>query len=416
MYLSALEQWLLPAEMERNVRFQDDLFRLSRTGLRLLGVMEMTIAVFGHSALSLVVGLVTLAAAQAKGIRRHMRAVAMASGFLTAAALMQTRLWSGELALLMFAVVAAVPLIPLQTCVLGSAIGVLYAVRVLLGGAWDGSLQVFLFLLTCFATGVSALLYAQKRAQFEAHQRALTIQETLTSAQSRALVAESAIALGRLAAALTHEINTPLGALKSAVDTMMRLAERPQDERTALVQADLRRSIDDSADRLSTVVARLKRLIALEWDEKHTSNVNDLLCDARMLLEDRITKGVKLDWRLQDVPPVTCSTNQMTTVFSSLLANAIAAVEGKGSIEVITGANNGTVEVTIRDDGHGMDPEDVATIFDPSFKVQQGRVLGGNWSLFTARQIVNEHGGDIWIESRKGGGTTAYVALPALRT
>ena len=151
-------------------------------------------------------------------------------------------------------------------------------------------------------------------------------------------------------------------------------------------------------------------------NEKQTSNVNDLLCDARMLLEDRLTDEVRLDWRLQDVPPVACSTNQMTTVFSSLLANAIAALDGKGSIEVISGASNGSVEVTIRDNGHGMDAEDVATIFDPSFKVQQGRVLGGNWSLFTARQIVNEHGGDIWIESRKGAGTTAYVALPALKS
>jgi signal transduction histidine kinase len=416
MYLSTLEEWLLPAEMERNVRFQDDLFRLSRPGLRLLGAMELAIALFGHSWAAFAVGAITLGAAEIKGIRRHVRAVAMASAFLSAAALMNQVLWPGELSLLFFAVVAAIPLIPMQTCFLGSAIAVVYGAAAIYEANWDGSLQTFLFLLMGFATGVSALLYAQKRAWFEANQRALAIQETLIAAQSRAQLAETATALGHLAAAITHEINTPLGTLKSSVDTMLRLAERPGRDRSPQLQADLRKSINDSADRLSTVVGRLKRLIALEWNEKQTTNINDLLSDARMVVEDRLADNVKLDWRLQDVPPVACSSNQMTTVFSSLLSNAIAAVEGQGSIEVATGAFNGTVEVTIKDDGRGMDAEDVATIFDPGFKVQHGRVLGGNWSLFTARQIVNEHGGDIWIESQKGKGTTAYVTLPAVRS
>jgi signal transduction histidine kinase len=411
MYLKALEQWLLPAEMERNARFQDDLFRLSRTGLRMLGAMELAIAVFGHIGVAIAVGLITLAAGDLKGIRRHARAVAMTSGFLAAAGLRQSPLWSGELSLLLFSVVASVPLIPLQTCVLGSSIGVLYGIT-----HWDAVPQLFVVFLTLVATGVSALLYAQRRAQFEAHQRALAVQETLTAAQSRAQLAETAMALGRLAAALTHEINTPLGALKSAVDTMVRLSEKPNRPGVAEVQADLRRSINDSAERLSSVVTRLKRLITLEWNEKQTANVNDLLADAALLAGDHVTDQIRLDWRLTDVPPVACSTNQMTTVFSNLLSNAIAAVEGKGKIEIASDSHNGTVEVTVRDDGCGMDADDVATIFDPGFKVQQGRVLGGNWSLFTARQIVNEHGGDIWIESSKGQGTTAYVTLPALKS
>lgn len=410
MYLKALEQWLLPAEMERNTRFQEDLFRLSRTGLRMLGVMEVAIAIFGQHWSAAAVGCLTVAAADVKGIRRHVRAVAMLSGFLTAAALMSGPLWSGQLSLLLFAVIAAVPLIPMQTCLLGSAIGVLYGLA-----NWNTVPQLFIVFLTLVATGVSALLYAQKRAQFEAHQRALAIQETLTTAQSRAQLAETAVALGRLAAALTHEINTPLGALRSAADTMVRLSEHPDRPGVAEVQADLRRSINDSAERLSSVVGRLKRLIALEQNEKQSGNVNDLLADAGLLVGDRVTGQISFDWQLHDVPPVACSTNQMTTVFTSLLANAIAAVEGKGTIEIASGSHNGTVEVTIRDNGRGMDAEDVATIFDPGFKVQHGRVLGGNWSLFTARQIVNEHGGDIWIESQKGGGTTAYVSLPALK-
>jgi signal transduction histidine kinase len=63
-----------------------------------------------------------------------------------------------------------------------------------------------------------------------------------------------------------------------------------------------------------------------------------------------------------------------------------------------------------------MEPAEADTIFEPGFKVQGGRVLGGNWSLFTTRQIIHEHGGEIWLETAPGQGTTVHVSLPALRS
>lgn len=403
--------------------------------------MELAIAMFllpagGGSSwpfgLVVAVAALTMFAGSVQGIRRHVRAVAVLSALLVAAALIETALWLtpekrfddhmlyGELSLVVFAVITAVPLIPLQTCVLGSAIGVLYGTTGVMAGGWDGRLQIFIVFLTCFATGLSALLYAQKRAAFTAHEQSLEIQETLSSAQSRAQLAETAISLGRLAAALTHEINTPLGALRSAVDTMMRLSAkrdeaRPEDkERLTAAQADLSRSIADSAERLSTVVARLKRLIALERDEKQPVDVKDLLADVGLMVADKVRDGIRLEWNMGDVPAISGSTNQLTTVFANLVSNALSAIDGAGKVTIASTAGNGFVRVSVQDDGRGMDPEDAASAFDPGFKVEHGRVLGGNWSLFTARQIVNEHGGDIWLESQRGKGTTAWVSLPAL--
>src|SRR5579862_8563958 len=181
MDLTTIERWLLPADMEGNERFQSELLGLSSTGLRMLGVMELTIALFllpgsggasWHFLSVVIVGLSTVAVASVQGIRRRARVVAICSGLLTAAALMQTTLWIrlgaaaddhllfGDFSLLLFAVISAVPLIPLQTCAFGCAIGVLYGITAPLAGAWDGTLQIFLAFLTCFATRVSALLYA----------------------------------------------------------------------------------------------------------------------------------------------------------------------------------------------------------------------------------------------------------------
>ncbi len=427
--LNRFERWLLPADLERNARFKDGLFASTRTGLRMLGVMQIAIAVFLlHANPEIAIGILgatTLALGSLPAVRRHLRTVAILSALVVAATLIaigiDPRLLAAALSLLFFAVVTAAPLVPLQTCLLGSAIGVIYGAAAGLAGSWDSTFQIFVLFLTCFATWASGMLYEQRRDVFEAHQRSLQIQETLTAAQSRAQLAETAMSLGRLAAALTHEINTPLGALKSAVGTMLLLSQRQstakpgEQERLSRAQADLSLSIESSVERLSSVVARLRRLIALEHDDKQRVNLNELLSDAALMVESKLRPEVVLAWKLQPVSDILCSTNQLTTVFSNLLTNAISAIEQTGTITVTTSQNDSLVEIEVHDNGRGMDSEDLLTIFDPGFRVENGRVLGGNWSLFTARQIVNEHGGEIWLESEPGRGTVAHVSLPALR-
>ncbi len=100
-------------------------------------------------------------------------------------------------------------------------------------------------------------------------------------------------------------------------------------------------------------------------------------------------------------------------MFTTLLSNAIQAVNGDGRIEIETRAEAGGVEVTVRDNGRGMSAREADTIFDPSFKVADGRVASGNWSLFNSRQIVYEHGGEIRLETVEGQGTAVHVTLPA---
>jgi signal transduction histidine kinase len=124
---------------------------------------------------------------------------------------------------------------------------------------------------------------------------------------------------------------------------------------------------------------------------------------------------ITTEWKLCEAPPVICSTDQMTTALGNLFRNAVSAIDAEGSIEVSTSCEQGSVEIRIHDTGRGMQADEAATIFEPGFKVENGRVLGGNWSLFTTRQIVHEHGGEIWLETAPGEGTTVHVRLPALR-
>ena len=242
--------------------------------------------------------------------------------------------------------------------------------------------------------------------------------QELSAAPVRALLSENAISVGRLAAALTHELNTPLGALKSSIDTMIVLAAKQatappeQQPRLVTMQAELRRSVNDGMERLKKVIARLQRFIDLDHTERQAADLNDLLGDVVVRVTPTLQEKVKLEFDFHALPPLHCRPQQLTTVFSSLLSNAINAVNGEGRILVSTQKVQSMARIRFEDNGRGMEALELETIFDPGFRVLAGRVSTGNWSLFSSRQIVFEHGGEIQITSEPGKGTTVDVLLP----
>jgi two-component system, NtrC family, sensor kinase len=312
----------------------------------------------------------------------------------------------------MLGAVVAVPLLPAQVVALGVVPVALYV--------WlQPGHEIFLFTLTALATVISAVLYRRRCAVYREHQESLRVAEALSGAQLRAQLAENAMAIGKLAAAVTHEINTPLGSLTSAVDTLLVLAARQatasavQQERMVTLQADLRRSVQTSTERIKGVIARLQRFINLEESELQQANINELISDVAILFKEQTERGIQLQFDFTPVPPLMCRPQLISAVFSSLLSNAINAANGEGRIVVSTRLAGEGVEIAIKDNGRGMSPEQMENIFDPGFKISGSRIASGNWSLFNSRQIVFEHGGDIRISSSEGKGTTVWVTLPA---
>ena len=74
---------------------------------------------------------------------------------------------------------------------------------------------------------------------------------------------------------------------------------------------------------------------------------------------------------------------------------------------------NAHVKVVVRDEGPGYSPTELALFFEPGFKVIRGRVAGGNWGMFSSRQVVRQHGGDIEARSEPGRWTEVTVTLPS---
>ena len=273
-------------------------------------------------------------------------------------------------------------------------------------------------MLACLAASLAAVVYETRRSTYEWYKRTLETAERLRQAEARNLLSENAASVGRLAAALSHELNSPIGALVSGVDTLLLLAARQahsplsEHERLLVLQNELRKSVKSSTDRLREIVTRMQRFTNLDAAEVQAANVNDLINDVAALLEPKYEGKVEVKIDLHPVPPLVCRPQQISAVFSNLMGNAIDATNGNGRVVVCSRQKEENVEVSFADNGRGLEAREVETIFDPGFKVKQGRVSTGNWSMFSSRQIVREHGGEIYIESESGKGTRVSVILP----
>jgi signal transduction histidine kinase len=456
MDFSEISKRLLPHE-ERDPKFREYVARLSASGVHTLAVVEIVaslLLLFGRlaggsdaaaeargwqTAALIAAGLFTLGLSRLPWFRRHARLLAAFSAWLAVSLLLMVSAWQGgdisgagdyilaAATLVVVTVVAAVPLLPWHTLALGLSVEGVYILSCSLVAKWGiASLSadrephhIFLLLLALLATGISAMNYDHHRAEYAATNEAVRVAEALTGAQLRAQLAENAISIGKMAAALSHEINSPLGTLLSSVETLMSVADRQieapeQRERLAETREELCRSIHESAARIDEVTRRLRRFVSMEEAELKSADINELLSDVTLLHQEELRAAhVRLEFDLEEaLPPLNCRPQLLSAVFSTLLSNAIHAVNGDGRIGIETHREEGELEVTIRDNGRGMSEEEADTIFDPSFKVAEGRVASGNWSLFNSRQIVYEHGGDIRLETAEGQGTAVHVTLP----
>jgi signal transduction histidine kinase len=215
-----------------------------------------------------------------------------------------------------------------------------------------------------------------------------------------------------------HEMNTPLGALLSGIDTLVLTTSKysgaSEDERRRLdaVQADVSGSLRNSAARLQQLIARVRRFSILDDTTREDADVNALIEDAIALTGVTDGERATLRLQLQPLPEISCRPRQLATAFASLLSNAFHAVNGDGQVAVATRRGAAGMEIEITDNGRGIPPGQLAHIFDPAFQTSHGRMASGNWSMFNSRQIVREHGGDILITSSEGVGTRVTVTLP----
>jgi two-component system NtrC family sensor kinase len=238
-----------------------------------------------------------------------------------------------------------------------------------------------------------------------------------TEAKTRAMLAQSDRlgSLGRLVAGVVHEINNPL----TGILTLLKLLRRTIDEeQTQLAELETFKSHLDLAQsetvRCSRIVgglldfSRQSRLELAEFD------LNEVVEKTIAVVSHQLEVGnVTLERQLApDLPRIRMDIGKIQQCVMNIVINAKDAMAGGGTLAVSTAFRAETDEIVleIRDTGVGIPPENLSRIFDPFFTTKEAKGLG--LGLSVAYGIVQEHGGDIEVESEVGRGTTFRVRLP----
>lgn len=225
---------------------------------------------------------------------------------------------------------------------------------------------------------------------------------------------EKMASIGKLAATVAHEVNNPLfGVLTYARLTLRKLAgcDLPEEDKREMV--DQLQIIERESKRCGDIMRNLLTFARQAPSHREPNDVNLLIGRAVALVRHKYEmQQIELAQDLAaDLPPVDCDAGQIQQVMLTLLVNAAEAMGTGGRVEIVTRAAAGTVEIRVRDNGPGIDPENLPRIFEPFFTTKEDQLRTG-LGLAVAKSIVEQHGGEIAVQSKKGEGTGFVVTLP----
>ena len=221
----------------------------------------------------------------------------------------------------------------------------------------------------------------------------------LAEAQATLVRQERLTAIGRVAAEVAHDLATPATTIANLA---RRLHRNSTEESREAHQLAL---ILDSATYVQGLVRRLLDFAHSESPTTAPVNVGEVVRQAV------VQAGGEVDLRVAGVlPAIFGDANALTRMLVNLIRNGREAAGEAGEVAVIAGVTGGAIEITVTDDGPGMDPEVRAHLFEP-FITTKGRE-GTGLGLAIAYRIARDHGGTLQLSESRPGRTTFGIRIP----
>jgi len=248
--------------------------------------------------------------------------------------------------------------------------------------------------------------------------------------------------IGVLAAGVAHEINNPLGYIKSNLSSLNKytadmisileiyesfdpILNRDADTKSLLSRKksgveyeylkcdalDLINETQEGVTRVKKIVQDLRNFSDVDESDLQETDIHMCIDSALRITDIEVKHKADIVKEYGVIPIVRCIPSQINQVIQNMLINASQAIEGKGLITIQTGMTKHEAWIKVIDNGVGIEKENLPHIFDPFFTtkpVGTGTGLG----LSLCFRIIERHRGSIQVESEAGNGTTFIIRLP----
>ncbi len=251
-----------------------------------------------------------------------------------------------------------------------------------------------------------------------ANQAALAIDRArLTEEATRAAALEEADRLkSALLAAVSHDLRTPLAAIKAAATSLL----QEDIAWDAATQREFLTAIDEETDRLARLVSNLLDLTRIQGGalkpEKEWNEIGEVIASVTDRLAPLIQSHPLRVAVAPDLPPVAFDFVEIAQVIANLIENAAKYSDPESEIAITAERDGAYLRVQVADRGFGIPPEDVPHVFDTFYRVRRegrARRIGGTGiGLAICKGFVEAHGGAIAAASVVGRGSTFTFTLP----
>jgi two-component system, LuxR family, sensor kinase FixL len=271
--------------------------------------------------------------------------------------------------------------------------------------------QIFMLILTTTGLSVGAIVSEREQVQraFE------DTQERLKKKESQAIQAGRFNLVTAMASALAHEINQPITAARALARSVEHLldADTPDLPRA-------KRNVSTSIVQMDTAAKTIQRMREFLHRGRPSIGevaVRDLMDDALTLLRPELAMAlVRIEISVEeDLPTLRGDRGQMEQIILNLVRNAIEAIADAGQqdgyvkVAAWHSKTRSNLEISVLDNGPGMDPDIIAHIFEP---LTSSKVEGLGLGLSICASIVEAHGGRLWLERSKPDGTEFRLSVP----
>jgi signal transduction histidine kinase len=235
----------------------------------------------------------------------------------------------------------------------------------------------------------------------------------LKTSLERRLAAERRAAWGDAAHWVVHEIKNPLFPIRLSIENLRRAYQGKGNQSKVFEEIFVQCTdiVIEEVERLDRMVDEFNQFARMPHLERKLSDLNQVVQNVVNLYAESV-KSIQIEANLApNFPLLSIDSEQITQALGNLIKNAIEAMPDGGTLNVSTQlVNEGKIRIKIQDTGIGMSPETLAQIFAPYYTTKD---TGTGLGMAIVQRIINDHDGEIFVESKEGIGTTVSIELQA---